>query len=187
MPINGCVARWSTSRNGEHDMRDMSPLRRTAGRLTNARSWAARHERFLWAGVFAVVLLMQWPMLKGLYYRAAHTPVPPTSIEWRTDLDAALVEARRTHKQVLVDFSADWCPPCIAMKHDVWPDPAVEHALTQSYVPVLIDVDREGVVPERYGVRGIPTILVLDDQGQVLRRCTFLTASGMVGFLTEAD
>ena len=166
---------------------DMTPLRRAVSWLTNMRSWAARHERFLWIGVLAVVVLMQWPMLKGLYYRAANIPVPPTSIEWRTDLDAALVEARRTHKQVLVDFSADWCPPCIAMKHDVWPDPGVARALNESYVPVLIDVDRDGAVSERYGVRGIPTILILNDRGQVLRRGTFLTASGMVRFLTETD
>jgi len=168
-------------------MGDMIRVRRAAERLRSVRSWAARHEGFLWIGVLAVVVLMQWPMLKGLYYRAANTPVPPTSIEWRTDLDAALEEARRTHKQVLMDFSADWCPPCIAMKHDVWPDSGVAHALSESYVPLLIDVDRDTVVSERYGVSGIPTILVLDDTGQVLRRAAFLTAPGMMRFLIETD
>ena len=165
-------------------MSDRTPL---PARLNGVRSWVARHECYLWAGVVAAVLIMQWPMLKGVYYRAAGTPVPPTSIEWRTDLGAALVEARRTDKQVIVDFSADWCPPCIVMKHDVWPDPAVARVLTESYVPVLIDADRDGVVSERYGVDGIPTILVLDHTGQVIRRGAFLTASGMMRFLTETD
>jgi len=164
-------------------MNATSPIRRAAGRLTGLRKYVARHEKLLWAGLIAVVLLIQWPMLKGVYYGVAGTPAPPTSIEWRTDLDAALVEARLTHKQVLVDFSADWCPPCIAMKHDVWPDPAVERALTQSYVPLLIDVERDGTVSERYGVSGIPTVLVLDETGRVVRRATFLSASAMVSFL----
>lgn len=168
-------------------MNATSARHRAVGRLTTIRAWIARHERFLWAGLFAVVLLIQWPMLKGAYYRAAKVPAPPTSIQWRTDLDAALVEARLTQKQVFVDFSADWCPPCIVMKHDVWPDPAVERALTQSYVPVLIDVDRNDTVPERYGVRGIPTVLVLDDQGRVVRRANFLSAQGMVRFLARTD
>lgn len=168
-------------------MNDRTPVRRAAARLNGIRSWVAGYERYLWAGVFTAVLIMQWPMLKGLYYRAANTPVPPTSIEWRTDLAAALVEARRTDKQVLVDFSADWCPPCIAMKHDVWPNPGIAHALGESYVPVLIDADRDTVVSERYGVSGIPTILVLDDTGQVLRRAAFLTAPGMMRFLTKTD
>jgi thiol:disulfide interchange protein len=32
-------------------------------------------------------------------------------IQWKTDLATALLEAQRTDKLVLVDFSADWCPP----------------------------------------------------------------------------
>ena len=148
------------------------------------RAWMAGHERFLWA---ALVVSVQWPALKGFYYRAADVPPPPSSIQWRTDLASALLEAQQTDKAVLVDFSADWCPPCIVMKHDVWPDDAVEHAVSQSYVPLLINVDRDSAVSGRYGVRGIPSILVLDAKGQVIRRGSFLSASGMVRFLTRTD
>jgi len=100
-----------------------------------------------------------------------------------TDIDAALAEARRDGKRVLVDFSADWCPPCIAMKHDVWPDPQVARAMADGYVPLLIDTDRNTAVPERYGVTGIPTILILDHTGTVVREGGFFSASGMVRFL----
>lgn len=150
------------------------------------RGWLAGHERIIWAGVVLFVILFQWPILKGLYYRAADVPPPLSSIAWRTDLMAALQDAQRTGKLVLVDFSADWCPPCIAMKHDVWPDDAVENAVARSYIPVLIDVDTDTSVSERYGVRGIPTILVLDANGQVMRRGSFFNASGMVEFLEDA-
>lgn len=154
------------------------------GRWPELRRWTARAERWIWVGLVAAVLVIQWPMLKGFYYRTASNPPPPSSIEWRTDLDAALEEARRTQKLVFVDFSADWCPPCIAMKHDVWPDPAVEQAM-QSYVPVLLDVDRDATVSQRYGVRGIPTILVLEHTGRVVRRASFLSAAAMVRFLAN--
>ena len=145
------------------------------------------HERALWTGLLLVVVVIQWPVLKGFYYRAAHIPAPPTSIHWRTDLGAALLEAHRSDKRVLVDFSASWCPPCIAMKHDVWPDPAVERALAGSYVPVLIDIDHDTAVPDRYGITGIPTIVVLDATGRELRRGAFLTAAGMMRFLAQAE
>lgn len=147
--------------------------------------FAVPHERLLWTAVFALVLTMQWPMLKGVYYRALNVAPPPTQIEWLTDVDAALVEARRTHKQVFVDFSADWCPPCIAMKHDVWPDAQVARAVREGYVPLLIDMDRDSSTAERYGVRAIPTIMVLDTEGQVVRRATFLSKGGMLRFLAS--
>lgn len=154
------------------------------GRWQALRRGTARAERWIWAGLVAAVLVIQWPTLKGFYYRTANHPPPPSSIEWKTDLDAALEEARRTQKLVFVDFSANWCPPCIAMKHDVWPDPAVERAM-ESYVPVLVDVDRDATVSERYGVHGIPTILVLEHTGRVVRRASFLSAAEMVRFLAN--
>ena len=155
---------------------------RRAGAVLGTRM--ARHERMLWAALVVLVVSVQWPALKGFYYRAADVPPPPTSIQWHSDLASALLEAQRTEKTVLVDFSADWCPPCIVTKHDVWPADAVEHAVSQSYVPLLIDVDRDSTAAGRYGVHGIPTILVLDAEGQVIRRGSFRSASGMVHFLT---
>ncbi len=133
--------------------------------------------------VVLVLLVVRWPVFKGYYYKFAEVPAPVTTIEWRTDLDQALAEARRDGKRVVVDFTADWCPPCIAMKHDVWPDAAVAAAVARGYVPVLIDTDRDAVTTGRYEVRGIPTVLVLDDTGAVLRSGAPLTVSGMVRFL----
>jgi 2,3-bisphosphoglycerate-independent phosphoglycerate mutase len=92
-------------------------------------------------------------------------------------------EARRTGRLVLVDVGADWCPPCIAMKHDVWSDPEVGRRVAASYVPLLVDADRDDVVSPRYGVSGIPTVLILDASGNVIRRASYLPRSGMLRFL----
>jgi thiol:disulfide interchange protein len=158
---------------------------RTRESIVRLRGWLAGREQWLWAAVVMAVVILQWPILKGFSYRAAEVPPPPSSIEWRTDLSAALQESQRTGMPVLVDFTADWCPPCIAMKHDVWPNDAVEDAVAQSYIPVLIDVDSDSSVSARYGVRAIPTILVLDASGQVMRRGSFFSASRMVQFLAD--
>jgi thiol:disulfide interchange protein len=166
---------------------DLTFMNRSGRAGAILRPWIARHERYLWAALAVVVVSVQWPALKGFYYRAADVPPPPTLIQWHSDLSSALLEAQRTEKSVLVDFSAEWCPPCIVMKHDVWPDDAVERTVSQSYVPLLIDVDRDRTVADRYGIHGIPTILVLDAKGQVIRRGGFLSAPGMVRFLTRTD
>lgn len=147
------------------------------------RSWFSRYETVLWALVLVGVLVYRWPVIKGYYYKLAGSEAPASAIRWQTDLDAALAEARRDDRLVLVDFTADWCPPCIAMKHDVWPDARVARLVAERYVPVLIDTDRDGATTARYGVEGIPTVLVLDASGAVVRNGAPLTASAMAGFL----
>jgi thiol:disulfide interchange protein len=146
-----------------------------------------RREPLLWAALVAAVVTIQWPVLKGYYYRTTGAPAPAASIAWRTDLDAALAEARSANKRVIVDFSADWCPPCQTMKHDVWPHPQVTSAISAGYIPVLVDADRDTLLADRYQVASIPTILLLDTDGRVVRRNNgFLPRSGMLRFLTEA-
>ena len=130
----------------------------------------------------AVVVFVQWPMVKGMFYG---TSAPDDGIGWRTDLAAALTEAQQAHKPVLVDVSASWCPPCKVMKHEVWPDAKVREAVTAGFIPVLIDPDLPGnrEVLERYGVRGFPTVLILDPSGTAVKEANFLTRNEMLRFL----
>jgi thiol:disulfide interchange protein len=144
-----------------------------------------RRESLFWVALFAIVVTIQWPMLKGWYYRAAGAAPPDSPIAWRTDLASALAEARAANKRVIVDFSADWCPPCVAMKHDVWPHPEVASAIKAGYVAVMVDADRDNGLSERYHVDAIPAVLVLDADGRVVRRNNgYLPASGMLRFLS---
>ena len=138
----------------------------------------------LWVAVAAFAAWMQWPMLKGSFYRATGAAAP-ASIEWRTDLDAAITEARSTDRLVLADFSADWGPPCVVMKHDTWPDEEVRAIVSASYVPVLVDPDRNDEAAARYGIDAIPAVLIIDGSGAIVARAGYLPASGMRRFLTE--
>jgi thiol:disulfide interchange protein len=144
--------------------------------------------KVIWLAVLVGLLVVQWPMLKGVVYRASGAVPPEDGIPWRMDFQAALLEAEQTGKPVLLDFTADWCPPCQVMKHDVWPDDAVRHAIEEGYIPVLIDTDRtqNRIISQRYNVRSIPTIIVVDAQGQVIRQGGFMSRSAMVDFLRAA-
>lgn len=158
---------------------------------TTARSaWQAvwrRREPVLWAVVVLAILTVQWPMLKGWYYRVSGAAAPASAVAWVHDVDQALAEARATRKKgVLVDFYASWCPPCMAMKHEVWPAPTVVQALGQDYLAVQVDADQDRTWAARYGVDTLPTVLLLDSEGRVVNRHTgFLPASGVVRMLTE--
>ena len=58
---------------------------------------------------------------------------------------------------VLVKFEADWCGPCKAMK------PMIED-IARDYEGRLtvatVDVDANGQTAHRFGVRGVPTVLL---------------------------
>jgi thioredoxin-like negative regulator of GroEL len=54
-------------------------------------------------------------------------------------------------------------------------------------VPVRVDVDRQPEVAARLEVGGIPDVLVLDADGTLLRRASFLSAGGMKQFLLDRE
>ncbi|MGE3473207.1 MAG: thioredoxin family protein [Vicinamibacterales bacterium] len=153
---------------------------------TPQRSWFAtlrQYENVLWAAVLVGMLAWRWPVLKGYYYKYAGVSAPADRIEWRTDYRAALAESARSGRPVLVDFSASWCPPCIAMKHDTWTAADVASRVNASFIPLMVDVDHDPATSSHFGIEAIPTILLVDARGEVIRRAGFLPASGMLRFL----
>ena len=136
--------------------------------------------------VLLAVAYLQWPMLKGVFYRVFGVDSPVSSIAWREDFATATVEAKAHDKPVLLVFGAAWCAPCNAMKHEVWPDAAVSQVVNSDYVPLYVDVDNpaSASVARRYGIRGIPAVLVVDANGDVIRQESYMSRSTALDFLT---
>jgi thioredoxin 1 len=61
---------------------------------------------------------------------------------------------------VMVDFWATWCGPCKALAPVV---DEVAQAYNGRAKVYKMDVDRNNATPMRYGVRGIPTLLIFKD------------------------
>jgi thioredoxin 1 len=77
-------------------------------------------------------------------------------------------EVLQSDKPVLVDFWADWCGPCRMIAPHV-------KAIAAEYDTVLkvgkLDVDDNPAVPGRYGIVGIPTLMLFKG-GEVVERIT---------------
>ncbi len=89
------------------------------------------------------------------------------SVNWLSDLEQAKKVAIATNKLIFVDFTASWCGPCRMMERESWSNNEVA-TLMSSYVPVQIDLDQQRSLAQKYGVRGIPNLFILDSNGYVL-------------------
>jgi thioredoxin 1 len=67
--------------------------------------------------------------------------------------------------KVLVDFYADWCGPCKAMK------PTLKKYKESSKIPLVeINVDTENDIAQKYGIRSIPCFVVIEDEKEITRK-----------------
>ncbi|RLC87528.1 MAG: thioredoxin [Chloroflexi bacterium] len=75
-------------------------------------------------------------------------------------------EVLQATEPTLVDFWAEWCGPCIMIA------PAVE-AIAEEYEGKLrvarMNVDGNRRTPIRYGIRGIPTLILFKNGKEVTR------------------
>ena len=69
-------------------------------------------------------------------------------------------EVLKSSKPIVVDFWAEWCGPCKQI------GPTLEEISNEMADQVIIakhNIDNEPNTPTKYGVRGIPTMLLFKD------------------------
>lgn len=79
----------------------------------------------------------------------------------------------------VLKFEASWCQPCKMLSK------VMEEAGDKINVPIeVIDIDQNREMAVEYGIRGVPTLIVLDDQGnEIKRQSGMMVESKLLEFL----
>jgi len=98
---------------------------------------------------------------------------------WSTDLDKAFAKAKSEKKSVLVEFTgSDWCPPCIAMRKNVFSKKEFLDAASKKFILVELDFpqgnkelkEKNQPLAEKYKIEGFPTVILFTPEGKEFSR-----------------
>ena len=116
------------------------------------------------------------------------------SIDWYHSEEKAVAEAEEQNKPMMIDFRADWCPPCIQMEQTTFRNPRVVEA-SRRFINLKIDVEglsdtRRQELREDYGLVGVPHLVFLNSQGKMLPELTrqeYVSADELLTVLEQIE
>lgn len=101
-----------------------------------------------------------------------------SELTWHTDIKKAQQIAAKSDKHVLLHFTgSDWCPWCIKLDANVFSTPEFVEFAASDLVLVKVDFPRSHQLSkeqtaanerlaQKYRIRGFPTIVVLNSEGE---------------------
>jgi thioredoxin 1 len=102
-----------------------------------------------------------------------HAVIYPDGAQAKQDIAAALAQAGKEKKRVLLDFGGNWCGDCQILEI-YFHAPANRALLEKNYVLVPVNVgqyDQNLDLAAKYGIplaKGVPALAVLDASGELL-------------------
>ncbi|KAG4080788.1 hypothetical protein HA402_009959 [Bradysia odoriphaga] len=92
-------------------------------------------------------------------------------------------EVLKSSQPVLVDYWAAWCGPC-KMIAPILDEVATEYAGRLTIAKLNVDENQETAA--KYGVRGIPTLMLFKDGQAAATKVGALSKSQLTAFLNDA-
>jgi len=114
---------------------------------------------------------------------------------WQTDYKAALEQAAKENKPVLLDFTgSDWCGWCIKLTKETFSQPEFQKFAEKNLILVELDFPNNKPQPDsvkkqnaelqaKYGVEGFPTLVLLNSKGKEIARNPGYLPGGPKGFI----
>jgi len=108
-------------------------------------------------------------------------------IIWEENLDSAFNLASLHNKIIMIEFMAEWCPPCKRMEKETFTNERVIKRSSE-FIFVKIDVDKHQDIAKeykrnakKYGGIGIPNIIFIGNDKNVIHQTVgFLNADQLI-------
>ncbi len=86
-------------------------------------------------------------------------------------------------KPVLVDFWASWCAPCKAIAPSL---EEISNELGEEITIAKINIDDNPLTPSKFGVRGIPTMMIFKDGKVVSTQVGAMAKNRIDGWIKDS-
>ncbi|MCH6257075.1 thioredoxin family protein [Puniceicoccaceae bacterium K14] len=135
-------------------------------------------------------------ILSTLTFAIAFIAASVSASEWTEDAAAAINESKTEDKVLLMNFTgSDWCHWCKKIEGEIFSDKMFKDYADENLV--LLKLDFPSKIPQsaelkeqnkklldKHGVRGFPTILALNSEGEVIGKLGY-THGGAAEFLSQ--
>ncbi len=105
-----------------------------------------------------------------LVWGLAGSALGQTGVHWYPTLEGATAQAAQSGRLVFVYLWSPQCQACRGNEHEVLAQPAVAASVHAAYLPVKVNHEQAPDFGRHYGVRVLPTILILRPDGTPLDR-----------------
>jgi thioredoxin-related protein len=118
---------------------------------------------------------------------------------WSDNYKESLAKAKADKKLLFVEFTgSDWCPPCKKQAAEVFAQQEFKDYAAKHLVLVELDYPRSKVLTDevkaqnsdlkqQFGIRGYPTVIVLDGDGKELARWVGYGSGGPAAMIAKLE
>lgn len=104
----------------------------------------------------------------GLCFTLTGAPLQAQECRWLHDYAAARQEAREKGRPLVLDFGTANCTWCRKLEATTFRDPHINKLLTDRFVAVKIDAEREAQLTRALGINSFPTLVFAAPDGKIL-------------------
>jgi len=114
--------------------------------------------------IVGLLFLFVGQVIVGVFTGESSKP----GVEWQPYSEAAIAEALKQNKPIMIYFAADWCEPCHVLRQETFTDADVR-AEAERFLRFKVDLTNpKGEIAkaeEKYYVGGLPMVVFIGSDG----------------------